>query len=73
MNATYIALGAVFLALGAGAMKRARKSADFTSDTPAPSDTPATDTSSKKGARLSGSLFFVAGAIFIIIGVIGDR
>ena len=58
MNATYIALGAVFIILGLGAMARATKGAGATEGTP-----PA-----EQGAGLAGMMFIVAGLIFMVTG-----
>ena len=63
MNATYIALGAVFVILGLGAMARAKKDVGATAGSP-----PA-----EQGARLASILFVVAGLIFMVAGAISGR
>ena len=55
MNATFIAIGALFVVLGAGALGRAKK---------------ADDPAAAKGSRLSGILFIVAGLIFALAGLL---
>lgn len=55
MNATYIALGALFLILGAGAFARAGKAGDATA---------------AKNARLAGVLMMATSLIFMATAVV---
>jgi multisubunit Na+/H+ antiporter MnhG subunit len=53
MNAAFIALGAVFIALGAGAFVRARQ---------------VVDAKAAQGSRVAGAMFLFAGAAFMVAG-----
>ena len=53
MNAAYIAIGCAFIAIGAGALGRAKKAEDATQT---------------KNARTSGMLMILAGFIFAVTG-----
>ena len=61
MNATYVAIGAAFLAI-AGTMQVQAGKADAANPDAV---------LAAKGRRLSGVLFIVAGAIFLTLGVLG--
>lgn len=55
MNAAYVAIGCAFIAIGGGALGRARKAADETA---------------AKNAKTSSMLMMLAGAIFFATGLL---
>ncbi|WP_310467866.1 hypothetical protein [Sphingomonas sp.] len=61
MNATYVAIGAAFIAIAATMLVQARKADAANPDAAL----------AAKGQRLSGAMFIVAGAIFITLGLLG--
>ena len=58
MNAAYIGIGAAFIAIGSASIARAKKAQDETV---------------AKNAKTSGILMMLAGAIFMVTGVIAGR
>ena len=58
MNGAYIAIGAAFIAIGAGMGARSKRAADELQ---------------AKNAKVSGTLMMLAGVIFMATGVIAGR